>query len=90
MVLETDCLTVTQVIRSSPINLSYLGRVIDECKGLLSELDNCKVFLNFMKRSANKVTHFTTRHNSSLTVSGGVKILTQAFIPVMLDDLKFY
>lgn len=66
VVIETDCLVVTQAIRSSSINLSYLGRVIDECKGLLSELGNRKVLLNFVKRSANKVAHFIARHNSSL------------------------
>lgn len=32
VVIETDCLVVTHVIRSSTTNLSYLGRVVDDCK----------------------------------------------------------
>ena len=31
VVLETDCLLITQAIRCSSINLSYVGRVVDEC-----------------------------------------------------------
>lgn len=47
--METDCLVVTQAIRCSTINLSYLGRVIDECKQLLSDLGDRKVILKFVK-----------------------------------------
>ena len=90
VILETDCLVVTQAIRSASINLSYLGRVIDECKGLLSELGDRKVFLNFVKRSANEVAHFIARHNSSLAdrVWRGDNTHPD-FIPVILNDLKF-
>lgn len=34
-VVETNCLDVIQEIRSSAINLSYLGRTIEKCKKLL-------------------------------------------------------
>lgn len=36
--METDCLTFIQAIRCSSVNLSYLGRVIDEGKLLLSQI----------------------------------------------------
>lgn len=64
--IETDCLTVVQAIRCSSVNLSYLGRIVDECKSLVNELKNRHVALNFVKRSANKVAHFLARHNSSI------------------------
>lgn len=62
--IETDCLSIIKAIRCSFINLSYLGRVIDECKILLSELNNFHVTLKFLRRSANKLVHFLTRQNS--------------------------
>ncbi|XP_074362809.1 uncharacterized protein LOC141718821 [Apium graveolens] len=65
-IVETYCLSVLQAIRCSSVQLSYLGRVIDECKVLVSELKNRLVTLNFVKRSANKVAHFLARHNSSV------------------------
>lgn len=35
VIVETDCLAVVQVLRCSSIHLSYLGRIISECQGLL-------------------------------------------------------
>lgn len=58
-VLETDCLNVVQAIRCSSVNLSYLGRVVDECKQLLVELKSRNVTLKFVKRSANMVALFS-------------------------------
>lgn len=87
--METDCLGVVQAIRCSTLNLSYLGRVIDECKGLLSELGNRKVILKFVKRSANTVAHYIARHNRSLAncVWSGENAPSNV-LHVLLNDLK--
>lgn len=61
--LETDCLQVIQAIRSSFISLSYLGRVVEECRVLLKSLKNRNVLIRFVKRSANRVSHFLARYN---------------------------
>ncbi|XP_074342398.1 uncharacterized protein LOC141679917 [Apium graveolens] len=89
VILETDCLTVTQAIRCSSINLSYLGRVIDECKRLLTELVNREVVLKFVKRSANNVAHYIARHSSSLAdrVLRGEDVPPD-FIHVLFNDLR--
>lgn len=87
VVLETDCLTAIQAIRCSSINLSYLGRVIDECKHIFSALDNRKVILKFVKRE--NVAHFIATHSSSIadrTWSG--ENVPSDFIHVLLNDLK--
>lgn len=65
-IVESDCLVVIQAIRYSTVNLSYLGRIIDECKSLLNDLKNRHAVLNYVKRSANNVAHFLARHNSSI------------------------
>lgn len=52
-VVETDCLAVIQEIRCSNITLSYYGRVLEECKMLLSQLKERNIALNFVKRFAN-------------------------------------
>lgn len=89
VVLETDCLTATQAIRCSSINLSYLGRVIDECKHLLSEIDNRKVILKFVKRSANNMTHFIARHSSSIADRiWRREDVPSDFIHVLFNDLR--
>lgn len=41
-IVETDCLQVVQLIRSSYSTISYLGRIIEECKDLLNELQSSK------------------------------------------------
>lgn len=53
VIIETNCLSMLQAIRCSTVNLSYLGRVIDECKALV-------------KRSANSVAHLSATHDSSV------------------------
>lgn len=55
---------MVQAIRSSSVHLSYFGRVIEECKALVLELQNRQVTLIFVKRSANKVANLLARHNS--------------------------
>ncbi|XP_074378327.1 uncharacterized protein LOC141719860 [Apium graveolens] len=88
--LETDCLALIQAIRCSTINLSYLGRVVDECRSLLLLLKERQITLNFVKRSANKVAHFLARQSSSIADRiwyGGNTYPDLSH--VMLNDLKF-
>lgn len=89
-IIETDCLFVVQAIRCSSVQFSYLGRVIDECKGLVSELKNRIVTLNFVKRSANKVAHFLARHSSSVAdrIWSGESVYPELH-HVMNNDLSF-
>ncbi|XP_074342549.1 uncharacterized protein LOC141680145 [Apium graveolens] len=47
VVLETDCLQVVQMIRSSFSSLSYLGRLIVECRTMMEELSHKNVLLKF-------------------------------------------
>ncbi|XP_060965604.1 uncharacterized protein LOC133034522 [Cannabis sativa] len=58
-IVETDCLTVVQAIRSNLPLLSYFGSIISDCKELLKQL--CGVSVNFVKRSANSVAHSFAR-----------------------------
>lgn len=55
--IETDCLQLVQAIRSSITSLSYLGRVVEDCKTMLVILKNQNVILRFLKRSANRISH---------------------------------
>ncbi|XP_074351531.1 uncharacterized protein LOC141690649 [Apium graveolens] len=87
--VETDCLAMVQAIRCSSVTLSYLGRVIDECKGLLAQLKERNVTLMFVKRSANKVAHYLARHSNSIADrSWRMEDVSPDFYRVMLDDLK--
>lgn len=65
-IIESDCLGAIQAIRCSSINLSYFGRVVDKCKKLLSDLEACNVTLKFVRRSANRVTHYIARKSNSI------------------------
>ncbi|KAL8118945.1 hypothetical protein AgCh_016437 [Apium graveolens] len=66
VIVETDCLVMVQWIRSSYAALSYLGRLIDECRQLLVDLQDKNVMLRFVKRFANNVAHYLVCYNSSL------------------------
>lgn len=48
--LETDCLQVVQLIRSSFSSLSYLGKIIEECRNLLG-LESQNTVLRFVRRT---------------------------------------
>lgn len=61
VVLESDCLVVVHAIKCSTINLSYLDRVVEECRRLMSQLKHHNMVLDFVKRSVNKVTHELAR-----------------------------
>ena len=88
-VVETDCLAVIQAIRCSSITLSYYGRVLEECKELLSQLKERNIALNFVKRSANQVAHYLARHSSSIADCMWKKEDTHPeFSHVLVTDLK--
>uniref|UniRef100_A0A803PRN0 RNase H type-1 domain-containing protein n=1 Tax=Cannabis sativa TaxID=3483 RepID=A0A803PRN0_CANSA len=48
VILETDCLSVVQAIRSSVVMLSLFGKVVSDCKDLLNTLRNVSSY--FVKR----------------------------------------
>lgn len=90
VVVESDCLSIIQAIRCTSVNLSYLGRVVDECKQLLSVLKERHVTLKFVKRSANKVAHLLARYQRSIadrSWSGGNA--HPELSKMLRDDLKF-
>lgn len=53
--IESDCLVVVQMIRSSAPMRSRLGQVIQECRKIIREANNIKLY--FIKRSANMPAH---------------------------------
>ncbi|XP_074356469.1 uncharacterized protein LOC141696188 [Apium graveolens] len=59
VVLESDCLVVLQLIRSATPLRSRLGMVVKECRKLVNELNNVRLY--FIKRSANIVAHELAR-----------------------------
>ncbi|XP_074347619.1 uncharacterized protein LOC141686484 [Apium graveolens] len=52
---ESDCLVVIQLIRSATSLRSRLGKVIMECRTLVRELNNVRLY--FIKRFANMSAH---------------------------------
>lgn len=48
-VLESDCLQVVQLIRNSFFSFSYFGKVIEDCRSLLSGLHSQNVKLRFVR-----------------------------------------
>lgn len=87
--IETDSLVCVQAIRSSSVNLSYLGRMVEDCRNLLVELKDREVSLRFVRRSANKVAHFIARNSSSLAGRNWHGDSTHPdFISVIKNDLK--
>lgn len=88
-VVETNCLAVIQAIRCSSTTLSYLGRVQDEYKDLLSQLNERDTTLIFVKQSANKVAHYLARHSSFITDCIWNRGDTHPeFLHVLTGDLK--
>ncbi|XP_074359806.1 uncharacterized protein LOC141699902 [Apium graveolens] len=53
--IESDCLVVIQLIRSATSLRSRLGKVIMECRTLVRELNNVRLY--FIKRSSNMSAH---------------------------------
>lgn len=58
VVLESDCFVGIQAIRSSIHLSSYFGRLVIDCRMLLSDLKSSNVSLQFVKHSANSVADF--------------------------------
>lgn len=54
-VVESDCLSMVQAIRSHVPMRSYFGLIIEDCRELLRRLN--KIGLFFVKRFANMVAH---------------------------------
>ncbi|KAM6542489.1 hypothetical protein CsatB_006936 [Cannabis sativa] len=61
VVIETDALMVVQAIHSSILMPSQFGLLVDDCRVLLSSLNN--VSLKFVKRSANRAAHCLARES---------------------------
>uniref|UniRef100_A0A803PV44 Reverse transcriptase domain-containing protein n=1 Tax=Cannabis sativa TaxID=3483 RepID=A0A803PV44_CANSA len=61
--LETDCLSIVQTVRSSMVIISLFGKVVSDCKNLLSTLRN--VSFHFVKRSVNVAAHSFARASIS-------------------------
>ncbi|XP_062080402.1 uncharacterized protein LOC133785162 [Humulus lupulus] len=53
--VESDCLVIVQAIRSTTEMISPFGKIINDCRTLLGDMQN--VVLSFVKRSANMVVH---------------------------------
>ena len=85
VVIETDCLTVVQALRSSVSMDSYFGGIISECKNLLKDE---RISILFVKRSANSVAHVIAR----ASLSHADRIITSmdlspAIMDVILKDI---
>ncbi|XP_074327095.1 uncharacterized protein LOC141665037 [Apium graveolens] len=65
-IVESDCLQVIQLIRSSFSSFSYLGGVVNDCRCLMEDLKDQNVKLHFVKRSANRVAHYLARYSCSI------------------------
>ncbi|XP_030494821.2 uncharacterized protein LOC115710603 [Cannabis sativa] len=63
VVLETDCLSIVQALRSSIVMISTFGQVVNECKALLNDLRTISIY--FIHRSANTVAHELARASVS-------------------------
>lgn len=82
---------VVQAIRSSGVLLPYFGRLIEECKMLLSKLRDRNVFVKFVKRSANRVAHFLARTTDWIADHiWTVYDNHPRFVDVLMNDLSHY
>ncbi|XP_062114086.1 uncharacterized protein LOC133825112 [Humulus lupulus] len=85
VVIETDCLTVIQSLRSSISMDSYFGGIISDCKQLMEDKN---ISIVFVKRSANGVAHVVAR--ASLSHADRIirsVDLTPAIVDVILKDI---
>lgn len=85
VVVESDCLTVVQAARSKVPMLSPFGKVILECRNMISDSN---IVLLFVRRSANMAAHFLARESRSFPGRvfdrGSVPVKLH---PILLDDL---
>lgn len=89
VIVETDCLVAVQAIRSSKHMVSYFGRIIQQCKSLLSKLQDKGITLRFVKRSANGLAHHlaSCSHSTSDRIWGPNEV-DPDLIHVLENDLK--
>ncbi|XP_074352890.1 uncharacterized protein LOC141692045 [Apium graveolens] len=89
VIVESDCLGAIQAIRCSSVNFSYLGRVIDECKKLLVDVESRNVTLKFVKRSANSVALYLAKYSSFIADRTWELVdIHSDFLNVLLKDLN--
>lgn len=60
--IESDFLQVIQAIDCSFSSMSYLGKMVQECKQFMIELKDHNVVLEFLKQSANSVSHYLAKY----------------------------
>ncbi|KAL8157353.1 hypothetical protein AgCh_002161 [Apium graveolens] len=53
--IKSDCLVVVQMIRSSAPMRSRIGQVVQDCREIIKEANNLKLY--FIKRCANMLAH---------------------------------
>ena len=76
-----------QSLRSSHLMQSYFGRLVCDCRHLLSDLNQNCVSVNFIKRSANDVAHFLAKSTSVVAdCKLGVHDLPTELQVVLLND----
>ncbi|KAM6563384.1 hypothetical protein CsatB_023382 [Cannabis sativa] len=86
VVLETDCLSVVQALRSSIVMISTFGQVINECKALLNDLRTVSVY--FICRSANTVAHELARASVSFPdCNFSLDSVPTVLLPVLVTDM---
>lgn len=81
VVVETDCLTAVQAIRSKAPLLSPFGHVIQSCRNMLEDLNTVSLF--FVKRSANMAAHELAR----LSYSFPDRVFDRINIPIGVKDV---
>lgn len=65
VILESDLKLVIRALKSSKEDCSCFGLVVEDCKALISGLNQCQV--NFVYRSANAVAHSIARAAASVS-----------------------
>ncbi|KAL8111628.1 hypothetical protein AgCh_019375 [Apium graveolens] len=80
-VVETDCLTVVQAIRSKVLMRSPFGQVIQCCRDMLQDLKTFSLF--FVKRSANMAAHELAR----LSYSFPDRVFDRFSIPIDVSNV---
>ncbi|KAL8094911.1 hypothetical protein AgCh_036428 [Apium graveolens] len=80
VIIESDCLVAIQSIRSSIKMRSRFGRVIEECRKMVEDSNNTKLY--FIKRSANRSAHELARMSHMYPD----RSFDRSSIPVMVND----
>lgn len=87
--IESDSLSMIQAIRSAFPCFSYLGRLVKECRVLLSSMQQRNIQLRFVKRSANQVAHYLAREFSSIADRiWRMRDVHPQFHSILLQDLR--